>query len=169
MFNQIRIPLSLVVENNAFLSVTSRSPKYSSNALSSCIWLNEITFQPHHRDRIFSEYPNLKSVLENALIEMMIINSYENSPPEDGFNYLEEIDEKTHQYIHIRDSENPVVSIRWYLLCKESFNHIFSNVSQAKTLRIYIVLDRKDICLFDLKNDDYQTFPIREIDFYLNF
>ena len=66
MFNQIRIPLNLVVENNAFLSVISRSPKYSSNALSSCIWLNEITFQPHHRDRIFSEYPNLKYIRKRA-------------------------------------------------------------------------------------------------------
>jgi hypothetical protein len=169
MFDQIKIPFNLVVENNVFLSVTSSSPKYLSNTLASCIWLNQITFQPHYRDKSFSKNANLKSVFEDALIEMMIVNSYENSPPEDGFNYLEETDEKTQQYIHIRSGENSVVSIRWYLLCKESFNHIFSNVSKAKSLGIYIIIDRKDIDLFDFNNDDYQAFPIREIDFYLHF
>jgi hypothetical protein len=67
MLDQIRIPL-LVVENNVFLSVTSSSPTYLSNSLASCIWLNELTFQPHHRDKTFFENANLKSIGESEQV-----------------------------------------------------------------------------------------------------
>ena len=154
---EIRVPLNLDVENNIFLSVNSSTHKYLPGTLVSCIWLNEINLRSDNSNKRFSEYPYLKSLLENIDIDMMIVNSYENSPPEDGFNYLEEFDDKTQQFMHVRGGENTAVSIRWYLLCNETFNHIFLNVSRAKKINIELVLDQKDCEFSNLKSDDFQA------------
>lgn len=169
MLNKIRVPLNLDVENNIFLSVSSTTHKRLPDTLVSCIWLSEITLRINNISKNFSKNTNLKNVLENALIEMMIVNSYENSPPEDGFNNFGDFDNKTQQFIHIKGGENPVASIRWYLLCKETFNHIFLNVSKAKNIDIDLVLDQKDSEFSNLHNDNYQNYQINHIDLYLYY